>query len=75
MLVAPADVRLLTSALEVRTAAFWASWADSMKMVKERHPTIANELMVKRAQKTISEDLPAVVSRCRLYRPSVARVC
>ena len=36
----------LTSALEVRTAAFWASWADSMKMVKERHPTIANELMV-----------------------------
>ena len=36
----------LTSALEVRTAAFWASWADSMKMVKERHPTIANEMMV-----------------------------
>ena len=36
----------LTSALEVRTTAFWASWADSMKMVKERHSTIANEFMV-----------------------------
>ena len=36
----------LTNTLEVRTAAFWASWADSMKMVKERHPTIANEMMM-----------------------------
>ena len=36
----------LTNALEVRTAAFWAPWAHSMKMVKERHPTIANEMMV-----------------------------
>ena len=40
------QLAIVHGALEVRTAAFWASWADSMKMVKERHPTIANEMMV-----------------------------
>ena len=36
----------LSSAMGVRTAAFWASWVNSMKMVKERHPTIVNETTV-----------------------------
>ena len=35
----------LTSAVRVRPAAQWASWADSFRMVRQRHPAIAERMM------------------------------
>ena len=35
----------LTSALRVRPAAHWASWADSLRMVRQRHPAIAERMV------------------------------
>ena len=69
----------LTSALEVRTAAFWASWADSMKMVKERHPTIANEMMVEsdREEGPCFQSVRTcqqLLANAGFCRPAVARV-
>ena len=31
----------LASAVRVRPAAHWASWADSLRMIRQRHPLIA----------------------------------
>ena len=35
----------LTSAVQTRVAAHWASWADSISMVRKRHPTIADAMI------------------------------
>ena len=35
----------LTSAVRTRVAAHWASWADSISMVRKRHPTIADAMI------------------------------
>ena len=35
----------LRSAVGLRKAAFWASWCDCLPMIKERHPTIASQLL------------------------------
>ena len=40
----------LTSAHRTRFAAHWASWADCLRTVKERHPVIA-EMMIRHLQK------------------------
>ena len=34
-----------TSAVQTRVAAHWASWADSISMVRKRHPTVANGMI------------------------------
>ena len=39
----------LTSARRTRTAAHWASWADCLRMVRQRHPDVA-ELMITHLQ-------------------------
>ena len=33
------------SATRMRSAAFWASWADSLSMIWQRHPAVAGELV------------------------------
>ena len=35
----------LRSAVKLRYAAHWASWADSMKMIRDRHPEIARVIL------------------------------
>ena len=35
----------LVSAVRVRPAAHWASWADSLRMVRQRHPAIAERMV------------------------------
>ena len=36
----------LASAVRVRPAAHWSSWADSLRMVRQRHPAIAERMVV-----------------------------
>ena len=38
----------LRSAWRLREAAHWASWADTIKMVKARHPDIADTILAVR---------------------------
>ena len=35
----------LRSASRTQPAAHWASWADALKMVKERHPVVADTIL------------------------------
>ena len=35
----------LRSAMRSRPAAHWASWADALKMIKQRHPGVANMII------------------------------
>ena len=35
----------LRSAVRSRPAAHWASWADALKMIKQRHPGVANMII------------------------------
>ena len=42
----------LGSALRIREAAFWASWADCLEMVTERHPSIATAMIEGITQKS-----------------------
>ena len=35
----------LRSAVKLRVPAFWASWADCLPMILERHPTVVHQLM------------------------------
>ena len=37
----------LRSAARTRQAAFWASWADCLSMIRERHPELADELLLR----------------------------
>ena len=41
----PASLGGLGSALRTRVSAYWASWADCMAMIQERHPGIAGLLV------------------------------
>ena len=54
----------LRSALRLREAAHWASWADTMKMVWARHPDIAETIM---QAVNAHDDAPSVqaINRCR----------
>ena len=36
----------LTSAVRSRVAAFWSSWAHCIHMIKQRHPEVAETLIV-----------------------------
>ena len=36
----------LRSMMRIRTAIYWASWADCISMIKVRHPDIADEMIV-----------------------------
>ena len=42
----------LGSAVRIREASFWASWADCLKMVTERHPSIATAMIEGITQKS-----------------------
>ena len=42
----------LGSALRIREAAFWASWADCLEMVTERHPSITTAMIEGITQKS-----------------------
>ena len=35
----------LRSAVQLRPAAFWASWADTLPMIRQRHPHLADQLL------------------------------
>ena len=35
----------LTSAVRSRVAAYWSSWADCLKMIKDRHPVVAETII------------------------------
>ena len=37
----------LRSAARTRQAAFWASWADCLPMIRERHPELAEDLLLR----------------------------
>ena len=36
----------LASAVRVRAAAHWASWADCLRMVRKRHPSVADTMVL-----------------------------
>ena len=53
----------LRSARRTQPAAHWASWADALKMVKERHPAVADTILRALETDTESSSIQAVL-RC-----------
>ena len=54
----------LRSAVRTRKAAYWASWADCLSMVQQRHPQVAAALVTELEGNPASPFLPAA-SQCR----------
>ena len=49
----------LRSAERTRTPAYWASWADSLSMIQQRHPSVAGTIVEQMAGESVSVHLRA----------------
>ena len=58
----------LRSATRMAQAAYWASWADCLPMIRQRHPAIANHLLQALALPAGSEALATCLQEARRAR-------
>ena len=58
----------LRSAVKLRHAAHWASWADSMKMVNDRHPEIARIILDAIHDESNADGIQALLSSAASVR-------
>ena len=70
----------LRSARRTQPAAQWASWADAIKMVQERHPGVARTTLAALEENSESESIQAIMvcartlEGCRFESPSWAEL-
>ena len=50
----------LRSARRTQPAAYWASWADAIKMVQERHPGVARTILAALEENSEAESIQAI---------------
>ena len=55
----------LRSATRIGVAAHWASWADSIAMIRERHPEVAQAIVRALDEEGGESDVLQAVHRCR----------
>ena len=68
----------LISAARIREAAHWASWADCLKMVRQRHPTVADTMIQELAEGPACvlrgrQEVRPVIQRCWIRGPQLDR--
>ena len=56
----------LRSAERVRVPAYWASWADCLQMIREKHPSVAMECVHQLEGQPTSPELVAAVECARV---------
>ena len=57
----------MRSSVRLRHAAHWASWADSIKMITERHPEVSTMILRAVDRQHASPSFMGVVPVCRLW--------
>ena len=51
----------LRSAVRTSTAAYWSSWADTLSMIRTRHPTVADDVVIALSANLGGLHLPSTV--------------
>ena len=63
----------LRSAVRTSTAAYWSSWADTLSMIRARHPTVADDVVItlpaNLGWSSFATFLDDTFARCRFRRP------